>query len=231
MALGLVATSSEPWVLDPESYADDQEYAFPMAALLAPEIEKERARLMRSEKAIVYQSLIGEPISRKPSLQVPWYELLAQLDLLTRICDRQLISVESTCTAILRFLKPPNWQVFFWMDKWMEEGGKTAIAVWKFKGMLQDAGAELMAERTARAKIGRDAANALHSKPGGNRDKQAAIRAVWASGKFSSRTLCAEEECASLEMSLDTARRALRNTPDPSPWPAKKPAGRPRKKP
>ena len=59
-------------------------------------------------------------------------------------------------------------------------------------------------------------ANILHSLPGGSRDKQEQMRELWASGKYSSRTRCAEEECAALDMSFDTARKALRNTPDPA---------------
>ena len=67
--------------------------------------------------------------------------------------------------------------------------------------------------RTQNAK---HAANALHDKPGGNRDKQRQIREIWAKGNYSSRTRCAEEECAALGMGYDTARRALTNMPDPS---------------
>ena len=64
---------------------------------------------------------------------------------------------------------------------------------------------------------GRQAANALHDKPGGSRDKQKAIRDLWASGKFKSRDVCAEQECAALDMSFAAARKALRNTPRPAP--------------
>lgn len=39
------------------------------------------------------------------------------------------------------------------------------------------------------------------------------IQAIWASGKYSSRNLCAEQECDALDMSYETARKALRNTP------------------
>ncbi len=59
------------------------------------------------------------------------------------------------------------------------------------------------------------AANARHDRPGGSRDKQRQIREIWASGKYSSRDRCAEEECAALEMSYAAARKALKNTPDP----------------
>lgn len=61
------------------------------------------------------------------------------------------------------------------------------------------------------------AADARHSKPGGSRDKQQQIRDIWATGKYSSRDRCAEEECAALDMSFSAARKALRNTPDPNP--------------
>ena len=59
------------------------------------------------------------------------------------------------------------------------------------------------------------AANARHSKVGGSRDIQKLIRVVWASGKYTSRDRCAEEECAALGISISTARKALRNTPEP----------------
>ena len=60
------------------------------------------------------------------------------------------------------------------------------------------------------------AASARHDKPGGSRDMQERMRTAWASGKYTSRDRCAEEECAALGISFATARRALRNTPDPT---------------
>lgn len=59
------------------------------------------------------------------------------------------------------------------------------------------------------------AADALHNKPGGSREKAKIIQDIWASGKYSSRDICAEQECAGLGMSFSSARRALTNTPDP----------------
>jgi hypothetical protein len=67
-----------------------------------------------------------------------------------------------------------------------------------------------------RSQKARQSADALHDAQGGSRNKQKAIRALWASGKFTSRDRCAEEECAQLGMSFAAARRALRNTPDPT---------------
>lgn len=72
------------------------------------------------------------------------------------------------------------------------------------------------AEFSARSEAARRAAGVLHDKPGGNRDKQRAIQRLWATGKFTSRSRCAEEECGGLNMSFDAARKALRNTPDPT---------------
>lgn len=62
----------------------------------------------------------------------------------------------------------------------------------------------------------RRAAKARHERPGGSRDKRETLRSLWASGKYSSRDICAEQECAALGISYSTARRALRNTPDPT---------------
>ncbi len=77
-------------------------------------------------------------------------------------------------------------------------------------------GIELGNARTAislRSKKAKKAADALHSKPGGTRDKQKEIRDAWQSGKYSSRDVCAEQECAHLGMSFSAARKALRNVP------------------
>lgn len=67
----------------------------------------------------------------------------------------------------------------------------------------------------SRSQIARTAANALHDRPGGSREKKMAIRAAWASGKYKSRDICAEQECAGLNMAISTARRALKGTPEP----------------
>ena len=45
------------------------------------------------------------------------------------------------------------------------------------------------------------------------------LKEIWASGKYTSRDVCAEQECAGLNLSFSTARKALRNTPDPIPNP------------
>jgi hypothetical protein len=71
--------------------------------------------------------------------------------------------------------------------------------------------------RLEREHTAKRAADLRHDKPGGSREKQEKIRAKWASGNFTSRDICAEQECGGLEMSFSAARKALRNTPPPAP--------------
>tara|TARA_R110002073_G_scaffold331990_3_gene517319 strand:- start:259 stop:771 length:513 start_codon:yes stop_codon:yes gene_type:complete len=61
--------------------------------------------------------------------------------------------------------------------------------------------------------------DASHAEARKRADK---IKEIWATGHYSSRDICAEEEYSGLGFgSFKTARNALINTPDPSPWPAK----------
>lgn len=66
-----------------------------------------------------------------------------------------------------------------------------------------------------RKQLAKEAAHSRHNRPGGSRDKKKQIRRIWATGKYTSRDRCAEEECAALGMSYSAARKALINTPDP----------------
>jgi len=80
----------------------------------------------------------------------------------------------------------------------------------------------LLAVDEANSKRSSDASIAGHSKPGRSKAKRTLIQESWATGNFKSRAICADEQSAAFGMSPDTARKALRNTPDPSPWPARK---------
>lgn len=66
------------------------------------------------------------------------------------------------------------------------------------------------------SEMGKRAADAKHDGPNGKRSAKERIREIWASGKYSSRDLCAEEECAALDISFSTARKALIGTTDPT---------------
>jgi hypothetical protein len=109
-------------------------------------------------------------------------------------------------------IRPINWQVFSWMA--------VALQGCEYEGMLTEslskqatALAEMRKKKQSDAKA---AADALHNKPGGSRSKQTAIRAAWATGRYSSRDECAEQECAHLNMSYSAARKALRNIAKPT---------------
>lgn len=76
--------------------------------------------------------------------------------------------------------------------------------------------------RESQSRNGLNAANIRHDKPGGSREKRKNICELWATGNYTNRDICADEEYAALGISRKTARTALINTPEPSPWPAKK---------
>jgi hypothetical protein len=83
------------------------------------------------------------------------------------------------------------------------------------EGTDQQPGPEI-GSKEWRKQNARNAANARHDKPGGSHDKQRQIREIWASGKYTTRERCAEEESGALGMSFSAALKALRNTPDPN---------------
>lgn len=62
------------------------------------------------------------------------------------------------------------------------------------------------------------AADKRHSMPGGARDKEREVKEAWASGKYASRDICAEQECGGLGWSFKSARNALIGTPEPKNW-------------
>ena len=61
---------------------------------------------------------------------------------------------------------------------------------------------------------GKAAADARHDRPGGSRDKRQAMLDIWASGKYTVRNICAEEECAGVGLSFSKARKHLIGTAD-----------------
>lgn len=74
------------------------------------------------------------------------------------------------------------------------------------------------AQRKIVAKKGGDA---LSSRPGGSRENSQKMKDLWASGRYKDRNDCAEKGEAILGIPFHTGRKYLRNTPNPSPWPAK----------
>ena len=68
-------------------------------------------------------------------------------------------------------------------------------------------------QKKIRIKKAKFAAKKRHEKTDIAKKK---IREIWASGKYRSRDICAEQEAAALNISFSTARKALRNTHDAS---------------
>jgi hypothetical protein len=101
---------------------------------------------------------------------------------------------------------------------WMQEALNTARDAHLTIDKITSALPKMLAAavKKAESKQRRDAVNAKHDKPGGSRDKAKKIRDTWASGIFDTRDSCAEQEYAALKMSFSSARKALRNTPDPA---------------
>lgn len=67
---------------------------------------------------------------------------------------------------------------------------------------LESALRDLIATASER---GRRAAESLHNRPGGSRDKGRKLREAWASGKYRSRDECAEKAGGLLKMTFSTA--------------------------
>ncbi len=82
------------------------------------------------------------------------------------------------------------------------------ITTQMFEKLMQD----MLARDARSSQAAQKAAKARHAD---SRQRQELIREIWATGKYSSRDVCAEQECADLGMSFSTARKALRNTPAP----------------
>lgn len=74
-------------------------------------------------------------------------------------------------------------------------------------------------EKDTKSKSGKNGAKYRHAE---NYELHNRIKVIWASGKYSSRDVCAEQEYSGLGFgSFKAARNALTKTPDPSPWPGK----------
>jgi len=68
------------------------------------------------------------------------------------------------------------------------------------------------------SEIGKHAADVRHKT---TNDKKKEIQEIWATGVYSDRDLCANQEAEPLGLAYSTSRRALQNTPNPDPWPGK----------
>jgi hypothetical protein len=191
--------------LDASRFSKDDKTRI-VAEVVAAQAEKRRQEYRLSEQP--FKGMLSD-IGVYWSDTVPWYEWIEEPRVVESCAKECGLAIPALAEIIALHIKPKNWQVFYWMGlafKGLEHKERLTDLVSKHETNL----AEMRNKRQSDA---RAAANALHSKPGGSREKQSAIQALWRSGKYSSRDVCAEQECAGLEMSFSAARKALRNTP------------------
>lgn len=198
--------------LNVEKLSLSNEAEIHLAKIIAEETEAAR-ETERPKRGKTIRGLLGNEIDAADLVE--WDEFLQDIEVLQRCARRANIAQAAVLHFAIHKCSPSNWRALFWMHAWFKEVYR------RTREDYSDAMAELeelhakkqTEESRAKAKA---MAEARHGKPGGARDKQSAIRAAWASGKYSSRALCAEQECGALGMSFDTARRTLRNTPNPA---------------
>jgi len=198
--------------LDPATISTKGTAQAILAQVIAEETEKKRES-QRGKHGMVPRGLLGNLFDYVDTQH--WDEYLQDIDVLAACAERAGVARTQVLDFAIEECSPPNWRALFWMRAWYEQIYRnTAADMAEATKDLEKLYARKQVE-SARQRA-KEMADARHGKPGGNRDKQATIRAIWASGKYSSRDVCAEQECAGLAMSISTARKALRNTPNPA---------------
>ena len=175
-----------------------------VAKVVAVHAEKRRAEYRLTELPIKLGLLGNEGYW---SDSVPWYEWMTEPQILQPCAEECHLPIYELANVIAYQIRPINWQVFSWMGMALQGREYEEILT----NSLSKHATLLVEMRKKRQSDAKAAANALHNKPGGSRSKQAAIRIAWQSGKYVSRDVCAEQECAHLDMSFSAARKALRN--------------------
>ena len=194
--------------LDASRFSDDDETRV-VAEVVARHAEKRRREYRLSEQPIKLGLL---EIEGYWSDSVPWYEWMTETQILQPCAEECRLPIFKLANVIAYQIRPNNWQVFSWMGMALEgreHEHRLGLASALYSHILKE-------EREKRRTNAKAAADALHNKPGGNREKQDAIRAAWQSGKYSSRDVCAEQECGHIGMSFSAARKALRNIAKPT---------------
>lgn len=182
-----------------------------LAKIISEETEKRRES-ERGKHGKVQQGLLGTTVDYVDTQR--WDEYLQDIEVLAACAERAGVARTSVLDFAIEKCFPSNWSALFWMHAWYLQVYRNAEADKTETSKELEILYSKKQTESARQRA-RQMAEAKHDKPGGSREKRAAIRAAWASGKYASRDVCAEQECAALNMSISTARKALRNTPDP----------------
>ena len=203
--------------LDPNAVEDATSKEQTLVRIIAEETEAQRAR--RRGKSKTVRGLLGNVYDSADVLD--WDDLLQDLDVLEAVAKRSGVTKGAVLTFALEKCQPSNWQALFWMRAWQEAVTTTLLR--HVKELKEEMEKAFAAKAAAAAKEkAKRAAEARHAAPNGTRARRAAIQRAWATGNFATRDICAEQERDALGFkTFGTARNALRNTPDPNPWPAR----------
>lgn len=197
-----------------------------LAKIIAEETEKKRES-ERGKHGAVQQGLLGSMSDYVDTRH--WDEYLQDTEVLAACADRARVTRTRVLDFAIEKCFPSNWSALFWMRAWYEQIYRNTEADMAEAAKDLEKLYETRKATEARLKA-KAAAEALHGKPGGSRELKEKIRAVWATGKYESRARCAEQEWEALRFrTYDTAKTALLNTPDPSPWPGKRVPKTPRR--
>jgi hypothetical protein len=185
--------------------------------IIGEETEKERERQKKGNallKALGNDAAYEDDLQRASAYadSLRWDELLTHPRVVTACSARAGLFKSSLLEFVHIKCNPKNWDGVFWMSAWYTELEKN-----EFNNDSEKIRAEEASKRALAA------AQARHGKAGGSWELARKIREAWASGKFSSRAACAEQEWEAIGFAtMQTARDKLQGMPDPDPWPGKK---------
>lgn len=125
-------------------------------------------------------------------------------------CDKgksKLLDNLCTDIAIYILCEIDNAFYFIFLDD-MESYNKSLIDIVTHRNLLKELSEYKEKSFHLRRQKASFAAKKRHEPMNAAKEK---LRAIWASGKYTTKERCAEMECEALKMSYDTARKALRN--------------------
>lgn len=183
------------------------------------EVERERLRPILGKGSYHARGLYLRNQDKVDSMD--WEDLLLQPETIDRCSVETGSKPVEIVWLVLTHCRPENTSAFFWMHSFHslainDEKKSWRIALQAVQMTKKQLDQTAVEKKTAQVKKMARIKNAPH------RERSDAIKAAWASGKYSDRNRCADEEWEHLGfVKRDTARQHLKGTPDPDPWPAK----------
>lgn len=220
-------TTPESKSLEKSRYAGAEPIQRAMLDLLAAnvELERERLRLDVGEAPPHGFKPRGKRSTEYVVDQLNWDDLLLQHPAILSRCSQETSKKPSAFIYLIRtFCAPRNRYAWAWMALYFDEvESRTDRTIDVTLEASRSLRTHLDDQDTRRRKEkGKKAADDLHSKPGGSRERKGRLLEAWMSGEYPSRSVCAEKQWQALGYkSKEGAREALQGAPEPNPWPAK----------